>query len=213
MIPNAQFLKPRILITNDDGIQAEGLKVLERIAREISDDVWIVAPEQEQSGAGHSLTLHVPVRVRKITSRRYAISGTPTDCVLLALQERQRSGLGQLVATRFMQRLIPKATENGLCLGTLKKAGTMLKGTLRGLGSGTLKKLMGGGSSSATWASNGYIYCLNEDAVTHVVKAGDVFEVAHTNSLDANDMGMSTPALMEDRILLRTASRLYAIGG
>jgi 5'-nucleotidase len=79
--------EPRILVTNDDGIGAPGLEVLERIARAISSDVWVVAPETEQSGAGHSLTLHVPVRVRKIDAKRYAISGTPTDCVLLALKE------------------------------------------------------------------------------------------------------------------------------
>lgn len=77
----------RILITNDDGINAEGLKVLQNIARAISDDVWTVAPETEQSGAGHSLTLHVPVRVRKISEKNYAVSGTPTDCVMLALKE------------------------------------------------------------------------------------------------------------------------------
>jgi 5'-nucleotidase len=78
---------PRILVTNDDGINADGLKVLERIARVISSDVWVVAPESEQSGAAHSLTLHLPVRVRKISPRRFAVSGTPTDCVLLALKE------------------------------------------------------------------------------------------------------------------------------
>ena len=77
----------RILVTNDDGINADGLKVLEKIARALSDDVWVVAPETEQSGAGHSLTLHLPVRVRKIKPKRYAVSGTPTDCVLLALKE------------------------------------------------------------------------------------------------------------------------------
>lgn len=77
----------RILVTNDDGINADGLAVLERIALTMSKDVWVVAPELEQSGAGHSLTLHVPVRVRKIGPRRFAVSGTPTDCVLLALQE------------------------------------------------------------------------------------------------------------------------------
>lgn len=77
----------RILITNDDGINAEGLKVLEKIALSLSDDVWVVAPEHEQSGAAHSLTLHLPVRVRKIEAKRYAVSGTPTDCVLLALKE------------------------------------------------------------------------------------------------------------------------------
>jgi len=77
----------RILVTNDDGISADGIQVLERIARSISKDVWVVAPEQEQSGAGHSLTLHTPVRVRKIDAKRYAILGTPTDCVLLATKQ------------------------------------------------------------------------------------------------------------------------------
>ena len=77
----------RILVTNDDGINAPGLAVLERIARSLSKDVWVVAPESEQSGAAHSLTLSLPVRVRKISAQRYAVSGTPTDCVLLALKE------------------------------------------------------------------------------------------------------------------------------
>src|SRR5690242_11393796 len=77
----------RILLTNDDGINAPGLAALENIARQVSDDIWIVAPEQEQSGASHSLTLHVPVRVRPLSERRFAISGTPTDCVLLAARE------------------------------------------------------------------------------------------------------------------------------
>jgi 5'-nucleotidase len=86
-MPNSPSPIPRILITNDDGINAEGLKVLERIALAISDDVWVVAPETEQSGAAHSLTLHLPVRVRKIDPKRYAVNGTPTDCVLLALKE------------------------------------------------------------------------------------------------------------------------------
>ncbi len=77
----------RILLSNDDGIEADGLKSLEKIAASLSDDVWIVAPETEQSGAGHSLTLHTPVRVRKISAKRYAVSGTPTDCVLLAVKQ------------------------------------------------------------------------------------------------------------------------------
>jgi 5'-nucleotidase len=77
----------RILVTNDDGIAAPGLKVLERVARGFSKDVWIVAPEREQSGAAHSLTLHEPLRVRRLAARRHAVSGTPTDCVLLALNE------------------------------------------------------------------------------------------------------------------------------
>jgi 5'-nucleotidase len=75
----------RILIANDDGILAPGLRVLERAARTISDDVWVVAPEAEQSATSHSLTLHQPLRVRKLSARRYAVAGTPTDCVFLAL--------------------------------------------------------------------------------------------------------------------------------
>lgn len=77
----------RILVVNDDGIEAEGLKALERIACTFSDDVWVVAPETEQSGAGHSLTLHDPIRLRQISEKRFAVSGTPTDCVLMAVMQ------------------------------------------------------------------------------------------------------------------------------
>lgn len=89
LLTNFEPLKPlvecRILITNDDGIYAPGLKVLEKIARTLSKDVWVVAPEQEQSGAGHSLTLSRPLRIRKISPKRFSIDGTPTDCVLFAV--------------------------------------------------------------------------------------------------------------------------------
>jgi 5'-nucleotidase len=77
----------RILLTNDDGIFAPGLTVLEAIARQFSDDVWIVAPAEEQSGAGHSLTLSRPVRLREHGDRRFSVSGTPTDAVMMALRE------------------------------------------------------------------------------------------------------------------------------
>jgi len=78
--------RARILVCNDDGIHGPGLKVLEKVARGISNDVWVVAPESEQSAAGHSLTLTVPLRVRRLSARRFAINGTPTDCVLLAVR-------------------------------------------------------------------------------------------------------------------------------
>ncbi len=77
--------RARILVTNDDGIRAEGLAALEAIARQVSDDVVVCAPEQEQSGAGHSLTIHRPLRLREVEAQRYAIDGTPTDCVLVAV--------------------------------------------------------------------------------------------------------------------------------
>jgi len=77
----------RILLTNDDGVHAPGLEVLERIARELSDDIWICAPAEEQSGAGHSLTLNHPVRMRQLGERRFSVTGTPTDSVTLALRK------------------------------------------------------------------------------------------------------------------------------
>jgi 5'/3'-nucleotidase len=76
----------RILLTNDDGIHAPGLESLVKIAAKLSDDVWIVAPETEQSGASHSLSLSDPLRMRKVNDRRFAVRGTPTDCVLMAVK-------------------------------------------------------------------------------------------------------------------------------
>jgi 5''/3''-nucleotidase SurE len=77
----------RILLTNDDGINAPGLYVLEKIAAQLSDDIWICAPSEEQSGAGHSLTLTRPVRMRQHAERRFSVTGTPTDSVTMALKK------------------------------------------------------------------------------------------------------------------------------
>ncbi len=83
--PPIDLSTARILISNDDGIEAPGLKLLTKVARGLSRDVWVVAPELEQSGASHSLTLYRPLRARKLGPRRFAVDGTPTDCVLLAV--------------------------------------------------------------------------------------------------------------------------------
>jgi 5'-nucleotidase len=77
----------RILITNDDGIHAPGLAAIENIAATLSDDVWVVAPAEEMSGAGHSLSLSNPLRYRKLGDRRFSVSGTPTDCVVMAVRK------------------------------------------------------------------------------------------------------------------------------
>jgi 5'-nucleotidase len=77
----------RILVTNDDGIHAPGLALAEKIAREISDDVFVVAPESDQSGVAHSLSLSDPLRMREISPRRFAIKGTPTDCVIMGVHK------------------------------------------------------------------------------------------------------------------------------
>jgi 5'-nucleotidase len=87
----------RILVSNDDGIASPGIKLLEEIARAASPDVWVVAPEQEQSAASHSLTTRRPLRLLEVSERRYAVDGTPTDCVMLAVKHLLRDRRPDLV--------------------------------------------------------------------------------------------------------------------
>jgi 5'-nucleotidase len=87
----------RILLTNDDGVSATGLKVLEAIARTLSDDIWVVAPAEEQSGTGHSLTLTRPVRLRRLDERRFSVTGTPTDSVMMAIAHVMKDAPPDLV--------------------------------------------------------------------------------------------------------------------
>ena len=74
----------RILITNDDGIHSPGLEACKEIARSLGSEIWVVAPEIDQSGVSHSLSLNDPLRLREIEERTYAVKGTPTDCVIMA---------------------------------------------------------------------------------------------------------------------------------
>lgn len=87
----------RILCTNDDGIHAPGLQVIEAIARQLSDDVWVVAPELDQSGVSHSLSLNDPLRLREVTPRHFAVRGTPTDCVIMGARHILRDKRPDLV--------------------------------------------------------------------------------------------------------------------
>ena len=91
-----ELAKARILVTNDDGIGSPGIKLLEEIARNLSSDVWVVAPEQEQS-ASHSLTTRRPLRMLEVGAQRYAVDGTPTDCVMLAIKHLLREHRPDLV--------------------------------------------------------------------------------------------------------------------
>lgn len=95
--PLLELKGKRILLSNDDGIGAHGLIVLEKIARSLSDDIWVVAPSAERSGAGHSLTLHHPLRPVKLADKRYAVDGTPTDCVLVAINHLMKDHPPDLV--------------------------------------------------------------------------------------------------------------------
>jgi 5'/3'-nucleotidase len=87
LAPPATFAEHRVLLVNDDGIHAPGLMLLEELVRQFTDDVWVVAPDEEKSGASHSLSLTMPLRIREIDNRHFAVKGTPTDCALLAIHE------------------------------------------------------------------------------------------------------------------------------
>jgi 5'-nucleotidase len=100
--------RPRILITNDDGIHSEGIRALEDAMRSIGE-VYVVAPESEQSGASHSLTLARPLRIRKVDERHWTLDGTPTDCVTFALN--------QILAPKFRPDICVSGINHGPNLG------------------------------------------------------------------------------------------------
>jgi 5'-nucleotidase len=112
----------RILCTNDDGIHATGLAVLEKIARRFSDDVWVIAPESEQSGASRALTLTAPIRVRQAGDKRFAVSGTPTDCVLLGVEHLIEGGAPDLVLSGVNrgQNIAEDVTFSGTIAGAMQ---------------------------------------------------------------------------------------------
>lgn len=80
-----QESRPLILVTNDDGVDSDGIKALADVARKFGE-VWVVAPSTEQSGVGHGITLHRPLRVEQCSERIYCVNGTPADCVWLAVR-------------------------------------------------------------------------------------------------------------------------------
>jgi 5'-nucleotidase len=87
----------RILLTNDDGIEAPGLAVGERIAAALAREVWVVAPEHDQSGVSHAVSLHHPIRASERGPRRWAVTGTPGDCVVMGLSHLMKGTPPQLL--------------------------------------------------------------------------------------------------------------------
>ncbi len=116
----------RILITNDDGIEAPGLNVMQKIASDLSDDVWVVAPETEQSGASHAMTLHEPLRLRKLSERIFAVKGTPTDCVIMGVRHILKGQEPQLVLSGVNRgaNIADDVTYSGTIAGAIE--GTIL---------------------------------------------------------------------------------------
>ncbi len=131
----------RILITNDDGIHAHGLGVLESIARQLSDDVWVVAPETDQSGVSHSLSLNDPLRLRKVADHRYAVKGTPTDCVIMGVRHILADHRPDLVLSgvNHGQNVAEDVSYSGTVAGALE-------GTILGVRSIALSQAYGAGN-------------------------------------------------------------------
>ena len=114
----------RILITNDDGVDSPGIAILERVAATIADDVWVVAPETDQSGLSHSLTLGDPLRLRNLGNQRFALRGTPSDCVIMA--------------TRWIMNGMPDLVLSGVNAGQNTADDVTYSGTVAGAIEGTL---------------------------------------------------------------------------
>jgi 5'/3'-nucleotidase len=114
----------RILITNDDGIHAPGLDAAETIARALSDDIWIVAPESDQSGVSHSLSLNDPLRLREVGERHFAVKGTPTDCVIMGV--------------RHLMKEVPDLVLSGVNRGRNCAEDVTYSGTVAGAMEGTV---------------------------------------------------------------------------
>ncbi len=116
----------RILITNDDGIHSPGLMALQRIAAALSDDVWTVAPEFDQSGLSHSLSLNDPLRMRRVSERTFAVRGTPGDCVIMAVRHLMADGRPDLVLSGVNsgQNAADDVTYSGTVAGAME--GTLL---------------------------------------------------------------------------------------
>ncbi|KVC26984.1 5'/3'-nucleotidase SurE [Burkholderia pseudomultivorans] len=87
----------RVLLTNDDGFDAPGLRILEQVAAQLAREVWIVAPAEDQSGTSHSLSLHEPLRVHHKGERRFAVRGTPGDCVAIAVSHLMKDARPDVV--------------------------------------------------------------------------------------------------------------------
>ena len=155
----------RILITNDDGIHSPGLDALEKIARQLSDDVWTVAPETDQSGVAHSLSLNDPLRLRRVGEKRYAVKGTPTDCVILASRHIMRHDAPQLLLSGVNRghNLGEDVTYSGTVAGAME-------GALLGIPAIALSQGYPGGSREAVDYSAALVH--GADVIRRVLEAG-----------------------------------------
>jgi len=136
----------RILVTNDDGINAPGLKVLTGIASELAGpdgEVWVVAPAFEQSGVAHCISFTHPMMIAKMGERRFAAEGSPADCVLAGLHDVLKDSPPDLVLSGINRG--NNSAQNALYSGTL---GGAMEAALQGLPAIALSQFYGPGNAS-----------------------------------------------------------------
>ena len=137
----------RLLLVNDDGIHAPGIALLEQVARSISDDVWVIAPDEERSGASHSLSMTNPVRIRKLDDRHFAIKGTPTDAVLLAIRHIMEAPPTALLSgINRGENLAEDLTYSGTAAGAIE-------GALLGVPAIALSQVLADAKAKARWGT------------------------------------------------------------
>jgi 5'-nucleotidase len=133
----------RVLIANDDGIRAPGLKLLEKVMRRLAREVWVVAPDSEQSAASHSLTMRRPLYLRQVGRRRFTVDGTPTDCVLIAIHQVLKDKPPDLVLSGINRG--GNLGEDATYSGTVAAA---MEGTLLGIRSMALSQVYENGADT-----------------------------------------------------------------
>ena len=144
-MPNASadLADARVLIANDDGIRAPGLKLLEKVMRRLAREVWVVVPDSEQSAASHSLTMRRPLYLRQVGRRRFTVDGTPTDCVLIAVHQVLKNKPPDLVPSGINRG--GNLGEDATYSGTVAAA---MEGTLLGIRSMALSQVYENGADT-----------------------------------------------------------------
>jgi len=173
--------KARVLISNDDGIHATGIKVLEEAIRPFVKEVWVVAPESEQSGAGHSLTLRSPLRYRKVEEFWYAVDGTPTDSVLVAVQQILKDKQPDLILSGINRGA--NLGEDVTYSGTVSAA---MEGTLLGIPSIAISQLITAGK--AKWGTSAHYVPEVVKKLTAVHWPKGVFMNVNIPAVDADEV-------------------------
>ena len=130
----------RILLTNDDGINAPGLQVLEAIARNLTNEenIFIIAPSGERSGVAHCVSYNAPTQIERISENRYSVSGYPADCVIAGIHHVMKDDPPSLILSGVNRG--NNSAENVLYSGTI---GAALEGALQGITSIALSQYLG----------------------------------------------------------------------